>query len=161
MVVTKALSRKDSKQIFKIIREKLKPTNNIFLNYIWDKKRLLRCKTWVIKNGENEFVGFYQLTPVKNGIVYIVSAMGIKKQLRKTKSAHGALKLMDKSIKEFATNHNVKKVALHVDAEDVLLVKMYKKLGFEIKNTKRDYYNNGHAAYYMEADVAKVMKQVT
>lgn len=157
LVVTSALSRKDSKQIFKIIWEKLKPTKNIFLNYIGVKLNFLEDETWVIKNGENKFVGFYKLDLIENDILQI-GAIGIKKELRKTKSAYEALKLMDKSIKEFATKHNVKKVTLYVNTIDKLLIKMYKKLGFEIKSTIQGYYGN-YSAYYMEADVAKVMKQ--
>ena len=161
MAVTEAITDEDLREIKKIDLEAFAQTDPISSSFKRYKADILDrgLESHVIKNENGKVVGYFQLEPIENGELYVYS-IGIQKDLRKTKSSYEALKLIQENIQKVAFGKNIKKVTLHVDASNAPLVKMYKKYGFEIKDTLNNYYANGDPAYYMEGDVKKAMASI-
>ena len=161
MAVTEAITDEDLREIQKIDLEAFAQTDPISSSFKRYKADILDrgLESHVIKNENGKVVGYFQLEPIENGELYVYS-IGIQKDLRKTKSSYEALKLIQENIQKVAFGKNIKKVTLHVDASNAPLVKMYKKYGFEIKDTLNNYYANGDPAYYMEGDVKKAMASI-
>ena len=118
-------------------------------------------KTYAIKGESGDVVGYYQLEPVENGELYIYS-IGVKKELRNSRTSYNALKQIQNAITEIARNQNLDKVVLDVDADKPELVKLYKKFGFEITGESRGTeQGQRYHDYRMEADVKKIFAKDT
>ena len=111
-------------------------------------------ESYVIKNKDGKVTGYFQLEPMNGDQLYIYS-IGVPKELRNTKSSFAALKQIQENIKNIALKNGAKTVALHVDASNKPLVKLYEKFGFKTVDTEQNYFANGDDALYMEADVAE------
>ena len=59
---------------------------------------------------------------------------------------------MFKDFKQIASEKNMDKIALHADSANPKLMKMYKKLGFNIQPDNSFKYANNHKAVYLVAD---------
>lgn len=116
-----------------------------------DKQNL---ESYVIKNKDGKVAGYFQLEPMHGDQLYIYS-IGVPKELRNTKSSFAALKQIQENIKNIALKNGARTVALHVDASNKPLVKLYEKFGFKTVDTEQNYFANGDDALYMEADVAE------
>ena len=110
--------------------------------------------SYVIKDKNGKVTGYFQLEPKHGEQLYIYS-IGVPKELRNTKSSFATLKQIQENIKDIALKNGAKTVALHVDASNKPLVKLYEKFGFKTVDTEQNYYTNGDDALYMEADVAE------
>lgn len=152
--VHRAVSDYDISEIHQIDLEAFKYTDPVPSNLFQYKQTIKELKSYIIKNNSGKTTGYYQTEPVKNGLLYIYS-IGIPKELRGTKTSFYTLMKIKESITEIAKAENVQKLGLHVDSKNEPLVKMYKKFGFEVKETEPNYYLNGDSAYYMEAKIEK------
>ena len=110
--------------------------------------------SYVIKDKNGKVTGYFQLEPMNGDQLYIYS-IGVPKGLRNTKSSFATLKQIQENIKDIALKNGAKTVALHVDASNKPLVKLYEKFGFKTVDTEQNYFANGDDALYMEADVAE------
>ena len=116
-----------------------------------------KVTTYAIKGEDGKVIGYYQFEPVENGELYIHS-IGVRADLRKTRTSYNALKQIQTAVMEFAEQQNISKVVLDVDAEKPELVKLYKKFGFEITDeTSGTEAGKPYHDYHMEADVKKVV----
>ncbi len=119
-----------------------------------------KVSTYAIKDESGKVVGYYQLEPAENSELYIHS-IAVRPELQKTKTSFAAIMEMQKEIAKLAKEQNLTKVALDVDAEDQILVKLYKKFGFEITGEEtgteagRRYHD-----YHMELDVDSALKKL-
>ena len=114
-------------------------------------------ETFTMKSDDGSIIGYYQLEPVKNGELYIYS-LGVKKELRHTKTGYKALKQMQTQITNLAQEQNIDKVSLDVDSSKPELVKLYKKFGFEVvREDARSEAGQQFTDYRMEANVKKVL----
>ena len=111
-------------------------------------------ESYVIKDKNGKVTGYFQLEPMNGDQLYIYS-IGVPKGLRNTKSSFATLKQIQENIKDIALKNGAKTVALHVDASNKTLVKLYEKFGFKTVDTEQNYFANGDDALYMEADVAE------
>ena len=89
----------------------------------------------------------------------VITSMAVPKELRRTKSAHQALKQMQKDIEQVAIGEGAQKVVLFVEPKDKMLIKMYRKFVFcEMKNPRHYFYDSGEVGYYnMEIVVDKYL----
>ena len=119
-----------------------------------------KVSTYAIKDESGKVVGYYQLEPAENSELYIHS-IAVRPELQKTKTSFAAIMEMQKEIAKLAKEQNLTKVALDVDADDQVLVKLYKKFGFEITGEEtgteagRRYHD-----YHMELDVDSALKKL-
>ncbi len=111
-------------------------------------------ESYVIKDKNGKITGYFQLEPMNGDQLYI-NSIGVPKELRNTKSSFATLKQIQENIKDIALKNGAKTVALHVDASNKPLVKLYEKFGFKTVDTEQNYFANGDDALYMEADVAE------
>jgi len=113
-----------------------------------------QLSTYVVRdeNNNNKILGYYQLEPVKNGDLYIDS-IGLKPEYRNSRKGYQAIKYAWEKILDYAKENGASMLSLHVDAENRNLVRMYQNLGFTIKETLNNYYENGSDAYFMERPV--------
>ena len=105
--------------------------------------------TYAIKDSQNNVVGYYQLEPIKDEDLYIDS-IGMKPEYRRSRKGYQAIQHAWQEILNKAQENGVKTLSLHVNSENQSLVNMYKSLGFSIKETLTNYYENGAGAYFME-----------
>ena len=105
--------------------------------------------TYALKDSNNNTIGYYQLEPIQNDDLYIDS-IGMKPEYRRSRKGYQAIQHAWQEILNFAKENNVKTLSLHVNSENQSLVNMYKSLGFSIKETLNNYYENGAGAYFME-----------
>lgn len=121
-----------------------------FINFVNDNQ----LSTYVIRdeNNNNKIIGYYQLEPVKNGDLYIDS-IGLKPEYRNSRKGYQTIKYAWEKILDYAKENGASTLSLHVDAGNRNLVRMYQNLGFTIKETLNDYYDNGSDAYFMERPV--------
>ena len=110
--------------------------------------------SYVIKNKDGKVTGYFQLEPMHGDQLYIYS-IGVPKELRNTKSSFATLKQIQENIKNIALEKGAKTVALHVDASNKPLVKLYEKFGFKTVDTEQNYFANGDDALYMELNVSE------
>ena len=111
-------------------------------------------ESYVIKDKNGKITGYFQLEPMNGDQLYI-NSIGVPKELRNTKSSFATLKQIQENIKDIALKNGAKTVALHVDASNKPLVKLYEKFGFKTVDTEQNYFANGDDALYMEANVAE------
>jgi len=156
LTIKKAVSDKDLRKIHEINLEAFGSKDYSFGLFHALKESSERLNFYTVKNKSNEIIGSYELFPVENDSLY-VAGLAIPKKIRKTALSYQALKLIQKNIRDFVLENNVKKVCLHVDSKNKRLFKVYKELGFEVKNVEFGYYANSNNAYYMEADVQKIL----
>ena len=137
-------------QIYEIDKQAFAETDP-YENYDEFKRIVERnqLSTYAVKGDNDELLGYYQLEPIKNGDLYIDS-IGLKSEYRNTRKGYQAIKYSWKKILDYAKENNVQTLSLHVDNTNRNLVRMYQSLGFSIKETLENYYENGAGAYFME-----------
>lgn len=110
--------------------------------------------TYIVKDTEepDKIIGYYQLEPPEDNKMYI-SSIALKPEYRNTKKGYEFLKHSWEEINNYAQKNDIKTLSLHVDSKNEPLIKMYKKVGFNIKACEKDYYENGNSAYFMQAKV--------
>ena len=153
-IVKSINSDKDLAEIHRIDLEAFAEIDPVASDFAEFKKAIKGFDSYVVKNDSDSVVAYCQIEPACDGVLY-VNSMGVSKELRKTKASYEALKLIQENTLKVAIESNIKMVALHVDAENSGLLKMYKKFGFEVKKTEKNYFKNGDAAHYMEVDIEK------
>ena len=144
------------KEIHKIDMEAFAETDPVpekFEEYKADLEEQ-NLESYVIKDKDGKVTGYFQLEPMHGDQLYIYS-IGVPKELRNTKSSFATLKQIQENIKNIALENGAKTVALHVDASNKPLVKLYEKFGFKTVDTEQNYFANGDDALYMEADVVE------
>ena len=137
-------------QIYEIDKQAFAETDP-YENYDEFKRIVERnqLSTYAVKGDNDELLGYYQLEPIKDGDLYIDS-IGLKSEYRNTRKGYQAIKYSWKKILDYAKENNVQTLSLHVDNTNRNLVRMYQSLGFSIKETLENYYENGAGAYFME-----------
>ena len=119
-----------------------------------------KVSTYAIKDESGKVVGYYQLEPAENSELYIHS-IAVRPELQKTKTSFAAIMEMQKEIAKLAKEQNLTKVALDVDADDQVLVKLYKKFGFEITGEETGTEaGRRYRDYHMELDVDSALKKL-
>lgn len=108
-----------------------------------------QLSTYVVKDGNNRMLGYYQLEPVKNGDLYIDS-IGLKPEYRNSRKGYQTIKYAWDEILNYARDNGASTLSLHVTASNRNLLRMYQNLGFTIKETLHNYYEDGSDAYFME-----------
>ncbi|MDR1167371.1 MAG: GNAT family N-acetyltransferase [Heliobacteriaceae bacterium] len=159
--VTKA-TEADLREVHKIDLEAFKDTDPAAADFGQFKAQIEAdgLTTYVVKNKEGKVTGYFQIEPITSYGELYINSIGVPKELRNTRASYDALKQIQEHITQIAKDHNLKKAALHVDAENKVLVKMYEKYGFEIKTTEPGYFENGNDAHYMELDVKKQLAKL-
>lgn len=113
-----------------------------------------QLSTYAVKGDNGELLGYYQLEPIKDGDLYIDS-IGLKPEYRNSRKGYQAIKYSWNKIIDYAKENNVQTLSLHVDKTNRNLVRMYQSLGFTVKETLENYYENGAGAYFMERPVVE------
>lgn len=108
-------------------------------------------KHYIIKNKENNIVGFYSLKQETNSLY--IQCLVLPKELRNTKKATHILKKIINNIEKTAQQEKYDKITLHVDSRNEDLVKSYKKFGFKIRKVEENFFLNEFPAYYMDASI--------
>ncbi len=108
-----------------------------------------QLSTYVVKDENNRMLGYYQLEPVKNGDLYIDS-IGLKPEYRNSRKGYQTIKYAWEKIQDYARENGANTLSLHVTASNRNLLRMYQNLGFTIKETLHNYYEDGSDAYFME-----------
>lgn len=108
-------------------------------------------KHYIIKNKENNIVGFYSLKQETDSLY--VQCLVLPKELRNTKKATHILKKIIDNIEKTAQQEKYNKITLHVDPREENLVESYKKFGFKIRKVEENFFLNKFPAYYMEANL--------
>ncbi|MBE7708979.1 MAG: GNAT family N-acetyltransferase [Cyanobacteria bacterium SIG32] len=116
--------------------------------------------TYAIKDSQNNVVGYYQLEPIKDEDLYIDS-IGMKPEYRRSRKGYQAIQHAWQEILNIAQENSVKTLSLHVNSENQSLVNMYKSLGFSVKETLTNYYENGAGAYFMEMPLYPEIAETT
>ena len=158
-VEIKQATEKDLKEIQKIDLEAFEGRYEIESDFDAYKADLESqgVTTYTMKAEDGSIIGYYQLEPVKNGELYVYS-LGIKKELRGTKTSYIAIKQMQETITKLAQEQNLDKITLDVDSSKPELVKLYKKFGFEITGEdSRSEVGHEFLDYRMTADVKKIL----
>lgn len=149
-------SENDLREIYDIDKEAFSETDP-YQNYE-DFIAIIRengLSTYSIKDETNKVLGYYQIEPIKNNDLYIDS-IGLKKEYRKTKTGYQAIKQAWTEIIKYAIDNNVKTLSLHANAEDKALLNMYTKMGFVVKETLPNYYENGSSAIFMVMEIPQI-----
>ena len=114
--------------------------------------------TYLIKDNNDTTIGYYQLEPIKNGDLYIDS-IALKPEYRTSRAGYRAINQFWEEIQNYAQENNVQTMSLHVDATNRSLVRLYQNLGFVIKETLPNYYENGAQAYFMEKPLVQNLQE--
>ena len=96
------------------------------------------CKVYVLKNGDL-ILGFASMSIVLDEAE--IRNIVIKKRFRDEKLSLFLMTiLIDSAIKS-----NCKKIHLEVNENNVIARRLYKKFGFDVVGSRKNYYNNGNA----------------
>jgi len=159
-------SEADLRQIYEIDKQVFADTDpydsyDEFKNII----RRYNLSTYAIKNSSGQIIGYYQLEPIKDGDLYIDS-IGMKPEFQRTRQGYQAIKYAWGQILDYAMANNVQSLSLHVNANDLPTLNLYKNFGFAVEETLNNYYGNGVNALFMtrpieQTDAPQVVEPVT
>ena len=110
-------------------------------------------KTYLVKDKDKKLIGYYQFyMPAKDNLY--LETLNLKPEYRGKHT--GFTEHVFKEILDIAKKKHAKKISLHVNTGNTIAIDLYKRWGFKIKHTEKDFYfseTESNAAYYMEKNL--------
>lgn len=106
--------------------------------------------TLLVKDKDKKLIGYYQIYMASKGNLYL-ETLNLKPEYRGKHT--GFTEHVFKEILEIAKKKHAKKISLHVSTGNKIAIDLYKRWGFKIVRTEKDFYfseTESNDAYYME-----------
>ena len=142
----KAKDKKYIEQIIEIEKEAFGESGGVDE---WILKPLIRYGKVFILVIEKDVIGVAEYMRSYDGEGIFLYGFSIKKEYRKC--GYGK-KMLEESMKVFKKNR-IKKMGLTVSLENIEAIKLYKKMGFEMKELLKDEYGKKIDRFYFEREI--------
>ncbi len=110
-------------------------------------------ETYVIKNTNNQFMGYIQNKKSLSGDVY-VACVAIEPKYKHTKAVYAVFNELKNLFFDLYRKKQVQTLSLHVDTENRELLNLYNNLGFKISK-KIDNFWGVKSAYHMTLNLSE------